>query len=314
MYHIQVKPGQIAPDILLVGDPGRAKFIGAEFLRDLEFEHEHRGFVTVTGTSVITGEQATIISPVKTTVSTSGIGTSSLEIIVQEIVALNEIDFQTRTRKSDYPRLHILRVGTSGGLQASTVLGTPIITSYVIGMDNSGLYYEIPYPDEVCKRLEVELDQVIRSSMSQDSRFYGKIHPYVSQAEPTLVEALLGASESLGVAVKVGLTASASGFFAPQGRDIARVKPSVPELDQILSDFDPKVGGQRIENMEMEASFLIHYLGGLGYWAGAICPAIANRREDTFDHQYQRAVENTIEVALLALATIRSRYPDVRMG
>jgi uridine phosphorylase len=150
--------------------------------------------------------------------------------------------------------------------------------------------------------------------MSQDSRFYGKIHPYVSQAEPTLVEALLRASESLGVAVKVGLTASASGFFAPQGRDIARVKPSVPELDQILSDFDPKVGGQRIENMEMEASFLIHYLGGLGYWAGAICPAIANRREDTFDHQYQRAVENTIEVALLALATIRSRYPDVRMG
>jgi uridine phosphorylase len=314
IYHIQVKPGQIAPDILLVGDPGRAEFIGASFLRDLEFEHEHRGFVTVTGTSVLTGEQATIISPVKTTVSTSGIGTSSLEIVVQEIVALNEIDFHTRTRKSDYPRLHILRVGTSGGLQASTVLGTPIITSYVIGMDNTGLYYEVPYPDEVCKRLEGEIEQVVRSSMRQDSRFYGKIQPYVSRAEPTLVEALLGASESLGVPVKVGLTVSASGFFAPQGRDIARVKPSVPELDQILSDFDPRLGGQRVENMEMEASFLIHYLGGLGYWAGAICPAIANRREDTFDHQYQQAVKNAIEVALLALATVRSRYPNVRIS
>ena len=89
IYHIQAKPGQIAPDILLVGDPGRAEFIGSRFLRDLEFEHEHRGLVTITGTSEITGEQATIISPVRTTVATSGIGTPSLEIVVSELVALN---------------------------------------------------------------------------------------------------------------------------------------------------------------------------------------------------------------------------------
>jgi uridine phosphorylase len=74
IYHLQVKPGQIAPDILLVGDPGRAEFIGSTFLRDLEFEHEHRGLVTVTGTSEITGKQATIISPLRTTVTTSGDG------------------------------------------------------------------------------------------------------------------------------------------------------------------------------------------------------------------------------------------------
>jgi uridine phosphorylase len=87
---------------------------------------------------------------VKATVTTSGIGTPSLEIVVNDLVALNEIDFETRTRKSDFPRFHILRVGTSGGLQASTEPGTPIITSYAIGMDNTGLFYEASYPDEIC--------------------------------------------------------------------------------------------------------------------------------------------------------------------
>jgi uridine phosphorylase len=314
IYHLQIKPGQLAPDILIVGDPGRAEFIGSNFLHDIEFEHEHRGLVTVTGTSQVTGERATIISPLKTSVTTSGIGTPSLEIVVNELVALNEIDFETRTRKPDFPRLHILRVGTSGGLQASTALGTLIVTSYVIGMDSTGFFYELPYPDEICQRLEREIDRLVRKSMSEGSRFYGSIHPYVSRAEPALVDALLEAAANLGVPAKLGLTASASGFYAPQGRDINRVEPSIPDLDKILSDYDPKINGQHIENMEMEASFLIHFLGGLGYWAGAICPAIANRREDTFDLHYQEAIKNATKVALLALANLRSRYPDVRIS
>jgi uridine phosphorylase len=311
IYHLQVKPGQIARNILLVGDPGRAELIGSTFLRDLELEHEHRGLVTVTGTADVTGEQATIISPVKATAATSGIGTPSLEIVVQELVALHEIDFETRSPKPDVPRLRILRVGTSGGLQAATALGTPIITSYAIGLDNTGLFYEAPYADEVCERLERELHQVVKHAMRPESRFYGTIQPYVARAEPALVAALGEAAERLGVPAKVGLTASSCGFFAPQGRDVARVKPSVPELDRVLSEYDPRVDGQRIENMEMESSFLLHFLGGLGYWAGAICPAIANRREDTFDHAYQESVRNAIRVALLALATVRSRFPDV---
>jgi uridine phosphorylase len=314
IYHLQVKPEQIAPNILLVGDPGRAEFIGSMFLRDLEFEHKHRGLVTITGTSEITGEQATIISPVRTTVTTSGIGTPSLEVVVNELVALNEIDFETRTRKPDFPRLHIIRVGTSGGLQASTKLGTPIITTYAIGMDNTGLFYETPYPDEICKRLEEELNQVVRDSMSPKSRFFGKIHPYVTRAEPTLVDALLEASTRLGLPARTGLTVSNPGFSAPQGRDTTRVKPSIPKLDKIFSEFDPRVGGQRIENMEMEASFLIHFLGRVGYWAGAICPTIANRQQDTFDVHYQDAIKNAVKVALLALAIMRNRYPDVRMS
>jgi uridine phosphorylase len=305
IYHLQLKPGQVAPDILLVGDPGRAEFIGSKFLRDLEFEHEHRGLVTVTGTSEITDRQTTIISPLRTTVTTSGMGTPSLEIILNELVLLNEIDFETKRRKSEFPRLHIIRVGTAGGLQAGTVVGTPIITTYAIGMDSTGLYYEAPYPDEICQRLERELSEAIDQAISPDSRFSGKIHPYVARAEPRLVRALLEAAETLGVGVKAGMTVSAPGFFAPQGRETSRLKPSLPELDKLLSNFDPKVEDQHIENLEMESSFMMHFLGGLGYWGGSICPTIANRRLDTFDTHYQTSIENATRVALLALTTLR---------
>ncbi len=306
IYHLQIKPEQLAPNILIVGDPGRTEMIGETFLRDIQVEHEHRGLVTITGTSDITGEPATIISPIKTTVTTSGMGTPSLEIVVQELAALNEIDFETRSPKTHFQKLQIIRVGTCGGIQKSTELGTPIITSYAVGMDNTGLFYETPYPDDTCARLEKELDHLIKNSMDKNSRHYGKIHPYVSRAEPLIVNALTKASKQLGIASKVGLTVSCSGFFAPQGRNVARVQPSLPDIDRILSDYDPQLDGQRIENMEMETSFLTHFAGGLGYGVGSICTTIANRREDSFYQDYQNAVAKSIKIALLALATVRA--------
>jgi len=314
IYHLQIRPEHVAPDILIVGDPGRAEFIGSEFLRDLELRHEHRGLVIVTGKADITGQRATVVSPLRATAATSGIGTPSLEIVVSELVALTEMDFEMRTRKASLPRLHVLRVGTSGALQASTRLGTPIITTYAVGLDNTGLFYEAAYPDEVCKRVEGELAELVRATMGEESRFYGRVYPYVARAEPAIVDALEEAAASLSVTAKLGLTVSSCGFFAPQGRDTARLRPTVPDVDRVLADYDPKVGGQRIENMEMEASFLCHFLGGLGHWAGAICPAIANRRENTFAHQYKESVRNAIQVALLALAMLRNRHPDAHVS
>jgi uridine phosphorylase len=307
IYHLQIKPDELAPDILIVGDPGRAEMIGSTFLDEIEVSHSHRGLVTITGTSKVSGELATVISPAKTTVTTSGMGTPSLEIIVQELVALNEIDFETLTSKPSFQDLQIIRVGTSGGLQASTKLCTPIITSYSIGMDNTGLFYDAPYPDDNCKRLENELSELIQRQMKADARFYGKIHPYVARADPAITDALSEASEILGITCKVGLTVSCSGFFAPQGRNISRVKPIIPDLDQVFSEYDPGLDGQKVENMEMESSFLNHFLGGLGYSAGAICTTIANRQENTFDHNYQVSVSNSIKVALLALSIARER-------
>lgn len=305
IYHLQIKPEQLARDILIVGDPGRAEMIGESFLKDVEFTHEHRGLVTMTGKSDISGQQATVISPPRTTVTTSGMGTPSLEIIIQELVALNEIDFNSRKPKADYPKLQIIRVGTSGGLQSDTKLGTPIITSYSIGTDNTGLFYDTPYPDTHCKRLEEEIHNLIKSKMNPGARFYGKIHPYVARADPKIVSALQEAAETLGIHSKVGLTVSCSGFFTPQGRNVTRIEPTLPNIDQVFAQFDPGLNGQKVENMEMEASFLNHFFSGLGYSSGAICIAIANRQDNTFDSQYQESVKNSIRIALLALSLAR---------
>ncbi len=307
VYHLQIKPEQLAPDILLVGDPGRADFIGSTFFKDIEAHHQHRGLVTVTGIADGFDQRITMISPLRTTVATSGMGTPSLEIIVNELVLLNEIDFSTLTRKPEFPRLHILRVGTSGALQVTTPLGTPIITTYAIGLDNTGLFYDVPFPDEHCHRLEKELSALFRKKMNSKSRFEKKIHPYVSRAHPKMVTALWDAAQQLEIPAKRGLTVSCPGFFAPQGRDVVRIQPTVPDIDQLFSDLEVGIDGQQVENMEMEASFLLHFLGGLGYWAGAICPTIANRRQNTFDSHYQEAIYNTTRIALLALADLRAQ-------
>lgn len=309
IYHLEIFPEQLAPDILIVGDPGRARMIASTFFEQTEFEHEHRGLVTITGTPRADMAPSDIYQPMRTTITTSGMGTPSLEIILQELAALNEIDFKTRKRKASFPNLHIIRVGTSGGLQAATELGTSIISSYAIGMDNTGLFYESPYVDEVSRRIESEICDLIESVMPRKSRFFKKILPYVAPADPDLMLLLKEASGLLGVASKVGLTASCGGFFAPQGRDIARVPPSVSDLDQLLSTYDPHLNGQKVENMEMESGFLFHFFGGLGYRAAAICTAIANRRLNTFAPDHQESVKDTIRVALLALYMARTRFP-----
>ena len=306
IYHLQVKPEEVAPNILIVGDPGRARFIAEKYFDEIEATSDHRGLVTITGSAKIPKNEQSKLTSLRTSVVTSGMGTPSFEIVANEIVTLHEIDFATRTCKEKFPRIHIIRVGTSGGLQAQTELGTPIITTYGIGMDNAGCFYEAPYPDETCRRLELESAALIRENMPSDSRFYGRIQPYVSRANPAMVEALKQASSQLGVPTKPGLTVSAPGFSAAQGRDINRVKPSVMDLDLLFSEFNPGVEGQLVENMEMEASFLLHYMNGLGHWAGAICVAIANRRQNTIDVNYQESIANATQVALLALALARS--------
>ena len=304
IYHLQITPEQLAPDILIVGDPGRASAIADAFFKDIEINHEHRGLRTVTGRCTEGGRGDS--QGMRVTVVTSGMGTPSLEIVAQELVALNEIDFHSRTRKPDYPRLHIIRVGTAGGLQRDTVLGTPIITTYAAGFDNSGLFYEIPAADEACTRLEGELRDLLTANMAPNSRFIGRIAPYVAKVDARVVGALTNASRELGIEPVAGLTVSNSGFFANQGRDIARVTPSVPDIDRILAEFDPNLGGQRFENMEMESSFLNFFMGGLGYLSGTICPAIANRREDTFDHGYATSIEHATKIALRALRRLRA--------
>jgi len=297
VYHLQLHSRELAPNIIIVGDPGRAADIGQRYLVEREFERSHGGLVTVTGRTA---------EGLRVTVTTSGMGTPSLEIVLQELVALNEIDFSTRTRKAEFERLHIIRVGTSGGLQTATRLGTPIITTYGVGFDNTGLFYETAPADPHCSRLERELGELLRAAQAPASRYRGAIQPYVARCSPAVVEAMLDAAKALNVAVLKGLTVSNSGFFANQGRDVARLPLTVPDIDRLVAEYDPTIAGERVENMEMETSFLAHFMTGLGYYAGAICPAISNRRLDTFAPTFSEAMHHAVLIALGALTRLHA--------
>lgn len=293
IYHLNLKPEELANNIILVGDPGRAQMISKTYLHNIQVETEHRGLFCATGQCTESGGRLSVI--------TSGMGTPSLEIVLQEIVALAEVDFKTRMPKSNFDKLKIIRVGTSGGLQSQTTLGTLILSSYAIGLDNTGLFYESPFADSECQRLELELAELIHRHM-KTSRFQGRIRPYVSKACSQLLDALKREAINANAKFKVGITATNSGFFANQGRDIARIKPAISDLDRILADFNPKIAsGDLIENMEMESSFLFHFINGLGHSAASICPAIANRATNTFAEDYQLAIEQACVIALRAL-------------
>ncbi|MEW6109960.1 MAG: nucleoside phosphorylase [Nitrospirota bacterium] len=299
-YHLGLKPDELAKDIIIVGDPERVPLISDEFFGAIEVDRSNRGLRTITGTVKDTGQRVSIV--------TSGMGTPSIEIVLNEIVALHEIDFHTMTRKAECDMLTIIRVGTSGGIQPDTELGTLIITDYVIGLDNTGLFYDVPYTDNLCTLLEEKVRAHIDSGIQNDSRFKGKIFPYASQAHQDVIDALAHEARALGIQHKKGITVSNSGFFANQGRAVSRVRLTVPELDGILASMDAGIAGLKIENMEMEASFLLHFIGTLGYRAGVICPVIDKRSEGAFMKNYTDIVKNAGYVALKALHRLAAAF------
>jgi uridine phosphorylase len=301
-YHLDIKPENLAKDIIIVGDPGRAAAMGKEYLKKGYFNREHRGLRTVTGYTKDTNQRVSFV--------TSGMGTPSLEIVLQEIVALNEIDIETKMRKDSWDHINIIRVGTTGGLIGETALGMPLITEYAVGMDNTGLFYDIPPPDDNCRNLKKLVGPTIDDLIPNESEYKGTIKPYVSMATPAVVDALERSADVYDVDYKKGITVSSSGFFANQGRHIARIAPTVKDIDEAFTNLDPEIEGLRFENMEMEASFLLHFMGGLGYSTGCICPAIANRREDTFDHAYEQNIMSAGKVALGALYDLRQQQTD----
>jgi len=294
VYHLRLAPGELSEDIIVVGDPERVDFIAEEFFRDVELRVEHRGLRTITGYTDW-GQRVSV--------TTSGMGTPSLEIVLNEILALHEVDFRSMKRKEDIPTINIIRVGTSGGLQEDRELGTLVITEYAVGLDNTGLFYDAPYPDERCKLLEEKVKELLDSLMDEDSRFYGKIFPYASKAHTDVVRALEESAREAGASYVKGITISNSGFFANQGRSVSRVPPTFPDLDRHLSALS--LEGLRAENMEMEASFLLHIMLPLGHRAGAVCPIIASRPKDEFLENYLKSVRLAAKVALEALRRLR---------
>ena len=267
-------------------------------------EVSHRGLRTITGYSE---------NDLRFSIVTSGMGHGSLEIVVNEMIALREIDLQTRTPIIPRPSpMHIIRLGTSGGLSASTELGTSIITAYAIGLDNTGIWCDAPDPSNgVCEEIERRVEAALMKA-AVPGRWASKIKPYAAMGDPMVVQALTKAAEKMGAKHKVGITASASGFFANQGRVYHdRMKLTVPEVDHVVSEvkLDDITNGLKVENMEMETSALMHLGNAAGYRCGTVCVAVANRKLGTFLDSQVPVVEATARFTLAALEALDKQDP-----
>ncbi len=280
VYHLSITPEQFAPNIIIAGDPDRVPLLAEGCLKKKDRSDVfHRGLRTITGTAE---------NGLPLTIATSGMGTPSLEIVLNEFAILNEIDLVSMQRRKSpiYRTLNIIRLGTSAALQPDTKLGSFVITEYAVGMDNTGLYYGVPQTNANALLLEKACEEKI-------GRFNSRIHPYAAAASPEIADALyLAAIEESEPAVR-GITITNSGFFANQGRDVSRIKPTIPDLDRIMAEVS--AGGLRAENMEMESSFLCLFASALGYRAGAINPVICNRHEELF---YEGSYDDRILIAL----------------
>lgn len=292
VYHLDLLPEELAGNVIVVGDPGRVPFLAGELLDRVELDRNHRGFRTITGHAMETGQRVTI--------TTSGIGVSSMEIVLNELVALNEFDFVTRKRKESWEPLSVVRVGTCGGLQPETDLGTLIVTDYGIGLDNTGLFYDVGVPDEECRLLERRVRTAIEEGVLEDARFRGRFFPYAVRADSRMRVTLEREALHLGIPCKRGITVTSPGFFIEQGRAIVRVVPTASDLVERLAAVDTGIAGLKIENMEMEASILLHILGAIGYRSGVVCAVIDKKNEGSFQTDYRDLMRDAARIALRA--------------
>ena len=285
MYHLHLRPDQVSRNIIIVGDPGRATSVAERLfleqrsealvgmLEDVAEVVEHRGLRSITGT--VRG------TDFRLTVTTSGMGVGSTEITDVELMLLKEIDLASRTRKDEFEPFNIIRLGTSGALQGDTKLGTPIIGEYCLDLGNVLHFYDIPAPDRNAKILERNVADALEAAMDPESRSYGKISPIVTKSDPGLVKALISTAEDLKIDFDIGVTVTNSGFFAPQGRDVLRVRPSVPDIDQVLARVNTGISDRRILNMEMEGGTLTGLNSALGYPSTVVCIPVAHRVTNT---------------------------------
>ncbi|HOP40063.1 MAG TPA: uridine phosphorylase [Geobacteraceae bacterium] len=297
VYHLDLLPEELAANVIVVGDPGRVPFLAGELLDHVEVDRSHRGFRTITGHAIETRQRVTI--------TTSGIGVSSMEIVLNELVALNEFDFSSRRRKASWEPLSVVRVGTSGGLQPETDLGTLIVTDYGIGLDNTGLFYDVGIPDEECRLLERRVRTAIDEGVFENARFRGRFFPYAVRADSRMRVALEREALHLGVSCKRGITVTSPGFFIEQGRAIVRLVPTASDLVERLAAVDTGIAGLKIENMEMEASILLHILGAIGYRSGVICAVIDKKNEGSFRTDYQECMRDGGRIALRAFLALQ---------
>lgn len=272
VFHLHVRPEQLADKVILVGDPGRVALVASHF-EDKEMEVESREFRTVTGT--YKGKRITVIS--------TGIGCDNIDIVMNEVDALANIDFQTRTEKQQLRSLEIVRIGTCGGLQLNTPEGTFICSEYSVGFDGLLNFYE--GRNAVC---DLKMERALISHLGWTGNMC-QPYPYVIKADENLVERIAQNDMVRGITVACG------GFFGPQGRQL-RVPLVDPHQNEKIESFE--YDGMHITNFEMESSALAGLAKLMGHRATTACMVIANRRAGKANTGYKNIIDDLITLVL----------------
>lgn len=270
-FHLHLHPSQLTDNIILVGDPGRVDMV-AEFFDTRDFEVSSREFHTIGGT--YKGKPVMCLS--------HGIGPDNIDIVVNELDALANVDFETREVRPDHRTLTMVRIGTSGALQPELKLGTPVIATKAIGFDGVLNYY--------AGRNEVaDLDFERQFCHDVDwNPLWAK--PYVVDAHPELVERI-GRDDMVR-----GNTISAVGFYGPQGRKL-RLPLANPDLNSRIEAFR-RPDGRRVTNYEMESAPLQGLSLLMGHKAMTVCSIIANRVNNDATPNYKTAIHDLIATVL----------------
>ncbi len=264
VYHVNCRPEEIANTIITVGDPDRVKEVSKHF-DSIEFKNNHREFVTHTG----------FIGNKRISVTSTGIGPDNIDIVLNELDALVNIDFETRTIKENLTQLNIIRVGTSGSLQQEIPVDSFVASTHGLGLDNLLSFYRHTNNDE-----ELQIKQSFITHTQMDAI----TNPYIFGASPALLKEFVQDFHH-------GITATCPGFYGPQGR-VLRLGLSQPNLIDSLTSFT--FGNHRITNFEMETA-AIYGLGKLlGHHCLSLSAIVANRISKEFSKDGNAAVENLI--------------------
>jgi uridine phosphorylase len=292
-YHIGVAQHQMAPRIFQVGDPDRAYKVAKRF-DCIHHECKNREFVTLTGK--LDGKPVSVMG--------TGIGHDNVEIALLEAYTLLAFDLQSQTLKDDVPDVTVLRIGTSGGAQGDVDPGTLGITSYAIGLDTTGIYWDVPVPDETSAKLEKRAKTLLDEATAQGSRFQGWILPYAAKATPEIVALLSEVAGQIAPTIPntTGVTVAAPGFYGASGRHLEGLKLTVPGIK--LATAAIEADGHRVINFEMESSLIFLLAQGLGWQTGTICPIISNPKRQDVVLDYRPYVDAAIDIAIETMRRI----------
>jgi uridine phosphorylase len=273
VYHLNLRPEHLAHDIIFVGDQNRVEKI-TQFFDSIEYSTQKREFKTQTGT--YKGKRISVIS--------TGIGPDNIDIVLNELDALVNIDLQTRLVKEELTSLNIIRIGTSGSLQADIPVDSFVMSKYALGLDNMLRSYKL---DEIT---EAALEDAFILHTNWDIR---KGRPYANPCSEKL-EKIIESDK-----IFKGITATAGGFYGPQGR-VLRLEIQDDELNKNMDNFE--FNESRITNLEMETAAIYGLSALLGHNALSLNAIIANRASGTFSADPYKAVDELITYALNKLA------------